>query len=135
MRIGELARRSGTTTKSIRYYESIGLLAPPGRTASGYREYEQDTLDRLAFIKSSQALGLTLGEIRGIVRLREEGETPCEHVLGLIRLRADAITERIAGLERLRAELQRLLERGEGLDPRDCLPSSVCHIIRSTNRE
>lgn len=134
MRIGELAQRSGTTAKAIRYYEGIGLLAPPPRSASGYRDYQSEAIDRLAFIKSSQALGLTLGEIRGVVGLRERGQTPCEHVLALIRQHAEEIAERIAGLERLRAELERLVERGAKLDPQDCLPSSVCHIIHSPGR-
>jgi MerR family transcriptional regulator, copper efflux regulator len=81
MRIGELAERSGVSAKTIRYYEDIGLLPAPARLASGYRDYEPSTLDRLAFIRAAQAVGLSLGEIRGIVALRDEGQTPCGHVL------------------------------------------------------
>jgi DNA-binding transcriptional MerR regulator len=129
VRIGELARRSGTTTKTIRYYEGIGLLDPPARTPSGYRDYEADALERLAFIRAAQALGLTLGEIRSIIALRDDGQTPCGHVLDLLRGRADELDQRIAELRTLRGELQHLVERAERLDPADCDPDGVCHLI------
>jgi len=131
MQIGELARRAGTTAKALRYYEAIGLLAAESRTPSGYRQYGADALDRLAFIRSAQALGFSLGEIRGITGLRDRGEAPCGHVLALIRNRSSEIAGRIAELQRLRGDLERLAEQGERLDPRDCMPSSVCHIIGS----
>lgn len=72
MLIGEVAQRSGVPAKTLRYYEDIGLLRPPGRSPSGYREYGDEVIDRLAFIKSSQALGLSLGEIRSIIAMRDE---------------------------------------------------------------
>jgi len=135
MQIGELARRAHTTTKALRYYEAIGLLVPDSRTPTGYRQYGPDALERLAFIRSAQALGFSLGEIRGITALRDLGETPCGHVLQLLRNRASEIAGRIADLERLRVELDRLAAEGERLDPRDCVSSSVCHIIGSNPRE
>jgi MerR family copper efflux transcriptional regulator len=129
MRIGELAQQSGTTAKTIRYYEDIALLSPPARTPSGYRDYEPVALDRLAFIRAAQALGLTLGEIRSIIALRDDGQTPCAHVLDLLRARADEIDRRIAELRTLHGELQRLVARAERLDPADCAPGRVCHLI------
>ncbi|HEY6416930.1 MAG TPA: heavy metal-responsive transcriptional regulator [Acidimicrobiales bacterium] len=84
MRIGELAAVGGVTAKTIRYYEDIGVLDPPARTPSGYRNYSRAATDRLGFIRSAQAVGLTLGEIRGILALRDRGTTPCGHVLDLI---------------------------------------------------
>ena len=66
MLIGEVARRSGVSAKTLRYYEDIGLIDAPARSASGYRDYESDVLDRLGFIRSAQAIGLSLGEIRSI---------------------------------------------------------------------
>ena len=76
MLISEVARRSGVPARTLRYYEEIGLLRPE-RTPSGYREYNERVFDRLTFIRSAQALGLSLAEIRGIVTLRENGEAPC----------------------------------------------------------
>jgi MerR family copper efflux transcriptional regulator len=132
VRIGELARRSGVPAKTIRYYEDIGLVEPPARTPAGYRDYEPAALDRLAFIRAAQAIGLTLGEIRSIIALRDDGQTPCGHVLDLLRHRADELERRIAELRSLRSELRRLVDRADGLDPADCDPGRVCHLIGST---
>ena len=129
MRIGDLASRSGVTAKTIRYYEDIGLVEPPARTPSGYRDYEPAALERLAFIRAAQAIGLTLGEIRSIIALRDDGKTPCGHVLELLRQRADELDRRIAELRTLRGELRRLVDRAGGLDPADCNPGRVCHLI------
>ena len=129
MRIGELAVRSAVSTKTIRYYEDIGLIPPPARLVSGYRDYEPATVDRLAFIRAAQAVGLTLGEIRGIVALRDEGLTPCGHVLELLRARSAELDRRIAELRALRGELKRLVARAEVLDPADCDPERICHLV------
>lgn len=129
MRIGELAARAGMTPKALRYYERIGVLSEPARTEAGYRDYGEDVLGRLAFVRAAQAVGLTLGEIRGVVAFRDRGEAPCGHVLDLIERRADEIASRIEQLESLRAELRALAERGRELDPADCQPESVCHLI------
>ena len=129
MRIGEMAKRSGVPAKTIRYYEDIGLLPPPARSASGYRDYEPSTLDRLAFVRAAQAVGLSLGEIRGIVALRDKGQTPCGHVLDLLRTRSAELDRRIAELRNLQGELKRLVTRAEQLDAADCDPARICHLL------
>lgn len=129
MRIGELADSSGVTTKTIRYYEQIGVLGEPERTASGYRDYGEETVDRLAFVKAAQAVGLTLAEIREVLAFRDRGEAPCEHVYNLLGEHAEAIDEQMRDLEALRSELRKLARRARRLDPRDCDPSDVCHLI------
>ena len=60
MRIGEVAQASGTTAKTLRYYEDVGLLPDPDRSPAGYRDYGPEVLDRLHFIRRGQAAGLTL---------------------------------------------------------------------------
>ena len=132
MRIGELASRSGTSPKTIRYYEDIGLIPEPRRSASGYRAYDDSALDRLAFVRAAQAVGLSLGEIRSITALRDGGQTPCGHVLDLLRTRSAELDRRIAELRSLRGELHRLVQRAEGLDPSDCDPRRICHLIGPT---
>lgn len=67
MRIGELADNVGVNTKTVRYYESIGLMPEPDRTRSGYRDYGPDALERLQFIRDAQASGLTLADSSGSV--------------------------------------------------------------------
>lgn len=129
VRIGELADRSGVPVKTIRYYENVGLLAPPARTPSGYRDYDDTASERLAFVRAAQSVGLTLGEIREIVALRDRGETPCGHVVDLLHRRADEIGERIRALRDLERELHRLADRARTLDPADCDPLLVCHLI------
>lgn len=129
MRIGQVARASGVSVKTLRYYEQIGILDPPDRTPNGYREYQDDVLDRLAFVRAGQAVGLTLGEIREIIGFRERNQVPCAHVLQLIQRRAAELAGRIAELERMQTDLQALAQRGHQLDPRDCQPSRICHLI------
>ncbi|MGH9117668.1 MAG: heavy metal-responsive transcriptional regulator [Acidimicrobiales bacterium] len=129
MRIGELADRSGVPVKTIRYYEDIGVVDPPERTSSGYRDYDAPAIDRLAFIRAAQAVGLTLGEIGQVVALRERGQTPCTHVVELLERRADEMGQRIIELQRLEGDLRRLAARAHGLDPAECDPQRVCHVI------
>ncbi len=129
MRIGELAERAGISTKAIRYYEQIGILAPPARTPSGYRAYDETTLGRLEFVRAAQALGFTLGEIRQILAFRDDGQAPCAHVTELVLRRATDLERRIAELQQLRGGLRQLAERASTLDPKECSPERVCHVI------
>lgn len=129
MRIGELASRSGVPAKTIRYYESIGLIARPNRLPSGYRAFDNSALDRLAFVRAAQGFGLSLGEIRSILALRDQGEAPCAYVVDLLRSRTAELDRRIAEMRSLRAELRQLVERAGGLDPSDCDPRRICHVI------
>ncbi len=129
MRIGELASRTGVSTKAIRYYESVGLLPEPARLANGYRDYDDGALGRLSFIRSAQAIELSLGEIRGVLAFRDEGEVPCAHVAELIERHARQVTGQIEALKRTRADLERLARRARRLSPRDCEQAQVCHII------
>jgi DNA-binding transcriptional MerR regulator len=129
MRIGELEGRAGVPAKTIRYYESVGVLPEPRRLENGYRDYEVSTVARLEFIRAAQAIGLSLGEIRGVLDFRERGQIPCVHVAELIDRRAREVSEQIAALERIRTDLQRLSRRARRLSPRDCEKANVCHII------
>jgi DNA-binding transcriptional MerR regulator len=129
VRIGELADRAGISAKAIRYYEQVGILAPPARTPSGYRAYDPSVLGRLEFVRAAQALGFTLGEVRQVIAFRDDGTAPCGHVAGLLRRRAAELDRRIAELQQLYGELGRLAERAATLDPTDCPPERVCHLI------
>lgn len=131
MRIGELAEASGVPAKTLRYYESVGLLSPPRRLDNGYRDYDTSAVGRLEFIRSAQAIGLSLGEIRGVLDFRDRGDVPCTHVAELIDRRARNVSAQIAALERVRADLERLARRARRLSPRDCETASVCHIIQT----
>ena len=129
MRIGEVASRSGLSDKTIRYYEDIGVLEHPTRARNGYREYDRSVLDRLRFVRAAQSVGLKLGEIREVIALRDRGQTPCGHVVDIIEKRAREIDESISTLEKMRTELRRLVRRARTLDPKDCAPEKICHVI------
>jgi DNA-binding transcriptional MerR regulator len=129
VQIGELARRGGLSVKAIRYYEDIGILPAAARTAGGYRDYDDDVLARLEFVRAAQAVGLTLGEIREVIAFRERGEVPCGHVLDLILHHAQDVDRRVGELTRLRADLERLARRALTLDPANCPESAVCHLL------
>ena len=131
MRIGELARRSGLAATALRFYEKAGLLPEPVRTASGYREYTAEVLPRLAFIRAAQAVGLTVGEIRDVIGIRDLGSAPCAHVLELIESRRAEVRSRIRELQQLERDLTQLSQRGAGVDPADCDPAGICKIIPS----
>jgi DNA-binding transcriptional MerR regulator len=131
MRIGELAARSGVAARTIRYYEGIGLVLPPPRTDGGYRDYREEALGRLSFIRAAQSIGLSLGEIREILAFRDRGEVPCSHVASLIDRRAAELSERIAALERMRRDLERLSKRARRTSPADDQGAMFCHIIEA----
>ena len=73
MTVGALARRADVSTKTVRYYEALGLLPPAVRGENGYRYYPRETVNRLSFIRRAKLLGLTLDEIRGLMALSEDG--------------------------------------------------------------
>lgn len=130
MQIGELAGRSGVPPKTIRYYEEIGVMPEPPRTASGYRDYGRDAVRRLAFVRAAQSIGLTLGEIKEILAFRDRGQAPCTHVASLIERRAADLSERIGALEAMRRDLERLAKRARRA-PADMHDGEFCHIIEA----
>ena len=135
MRIGELAERAGVSTKTVRYYESLGLLAEPERTGSGYRVYDPAALDRLRFIRDAQATGLSLTEIRSILELKDHGERTCEHTRSLLHRQIDDIDARIAALTESRRTLVALAAHADAADPADCTDPHRCQIIESRTHE
>jgi DNA-binding transcriptional MerR regulator len=132
MQIGQLAASTGTTTKTIRYYESIGLLAEPRRLPSGYREYDDAAVDRLRFIRESQSSGLSLAEIQSILELKDAGATSCEHTATLLRRHLEELDEQIERLQRSRIELADMADRAAGLDPVDCTDPNRCQVVAPT---
>ncbi|MBE3557262.1 MAG: heavy metal-responsive transcriptional regulator [Firmicutes bacterium] len=126
MRIGELAQQAGVTTKAIRFYETRGLLRQPPRSVSGYREYGAADVERLTFISTARRLHLRLDDIAEILRIREDGERPCDYVRQLIGERLEEIDQRINELEKLKTTLQELQRYANTL-PKD--DGSICPII------
>ncbi|MFC7845803.1 heavy metal-responsive transcriptional regulator [Streptomyces sp. NPDC057382] len=129
MRIGDLATKSGLTTKTIRFYEQAGLLPAPPRTSGGYRDYPPHTVARLAFVRDAQAAGLTLAEIRSVLALRDSGQAPCAQVGVLIDEHLAEIDRRLAELHQARTVLRDLARRAAATDPDICSAGDICTIL------
>lgn len=129
MRIGELAAAAGTTSKTLRFYEELGLLPPPERAANGYREYGSASVARLDFIRRGRAAGLTLAQIREVIDIRDAGEAPCDHVHQLLATRIADIDRQIVDLQELRATLVRRRDHAAMADPSICASDTVCRYL------
>ncbi|HSB87497.1 MAG TPA: heavy metal-responsive transcriptional regulator [Ilumatobacteraceae bacterium] len=129
MRIGEVGEAVGVSTKALRFYESVGLLPEPARTASGYRDYPPEVVERVQFIRDAQAAGLTLAEVTSVLELKDAGHRSCEHTRALVNRHLGDIDERITALRETRARLAELARRAIDLDPVDCTDPQRCQVI------
>jgi MerR family transcriptional regulator, copper efflux regulator len=129
MRIGEVGAAAGVTTKTLRFYESIGLLPAPDRTPSGYRDYPPEITERVQFIREAQAAGLTLAEVTSVLELKDAGSRTCQHTLALINRHVAEIDDKIDALVDTRQRLADLSRRAMELDPVDCTDPHRCQVI------
>ena len=125
--IGSLARKTGTKVQTIRYYEQIGLMPEPGRTEGGQRRYGDDELDRLAFIRHARQLGFSLEAIRELLDLSDHPHRPCLEADAIARRQLKQVEQRLARLEALRTELQRMVHECSGGQTADC---RVLEVLR-----
>ena len=114
MKIGEVARRVGIPIDTVRYYERNGLLPPPARRASGYRDYHDSDIARLNFVLRAKALGFTLIEIRELLDLSDASEGDMGNIRELAAGKLRDIEQRIAQLARVRDALKGLVEACPG---------------------
>lgn len=119
--IGRLARAAGVGVETIRFYEREGLLPEPARTASGYRQYPLDTIDRLGFIRRAKRLGFSLGEVRELLALAHaRGERT--RVRAIAEQKLAGIEQRIEELARMRNALAGLTQQCSGRGPVEGCP-------------
>ena len=118
--IGALAARTGCKAETVRYYERIGILPHPQRTAGGQRRYRLDHLMRLNFIRRARELGFTLDEVRALLRLVNEGDHSCVEVEAVARGHLDSVRARIANLKAMEAVLADMAARCAGGSVPDC---------------
>ena len=109
MRVGEVAERAGVNVETLRYYERRGLLPAPDRTPSGHRRYDEETVRFLGAIKEAQAVGFTLAEIAEYLRAARRSGVPSDALRVRMATKIDQIDARIAGLQRMREELARVV--------------------------
>lgn len=103
--IGQLAQATGTKPVTIRYYEKIGLLPPPQRSASGYRLYRQQDQERLLFIRRGRALGFDLQTIEELLEIAANPDASCAPVDQTIKRHLSQVRERMGDLEKLEKAL------------------------------
>jgi Cu(I)-responsive transcriptional regulator len=120
LNIGAAAHRSGITVKMIRYYESIGLIAPADRTASNYRTYDERDISRLEFVKRARGLSFSLDEIRQLLALWDDSGRASAEVKSLVLAHITELDARIAALKSMRGTLRHLADRCDGDDRPDC---------------
>ncbi|RWR12680.1 MerR family transcriptional regulator [Paenirhodobacter populi] len=118
--IGKLAQDTGVKVPTIRYYEQIGLLPEPGRSAGNQRLYGQGQLERLRFIRHARDLGFPLEAIRDLLSLSDRPDQPCAAADGIARAQLDAVRARIRRLKALEGELERMVAQCAHGTIRDC---------------
>ena len=120
MNIGAAARQSGVPAKTIRYYESVGLIAPAERTAAGYRVYDRQEVETLRFVQRARSLGFSVEEVGSLLALWRDRTRSSAEVKALARHRVADIDRKMAELAEMRATLSNLMERCHGDDRPDC---------------
>ena len=127
MKISDAAAASGCHLETIRYYERVGLMPPPARTASGYRAYRPAEVERLRFISRGRELGFSLEEIRSLLRLDDDSKMSCGDVDVIARTHLADIRQRIDELHRMATELERVIAECAGGERGHC---SILNALR-----
>jgi MerR family mercuric resistance operon transcriptional regulator len=120
MNIGEAARASGCHVETIRYYERVGLMPPPGRSPAGYRTYTHEQVERLRFIHRARGLGFGLEEIRELLALAAHADQPCDGVNELAARHLQEVRARQKELARMAAALEALIASCHGRNAASC---------------
>ena len=120
MNIGEVAAETGITSKSIRYYESIGLIPEAHRSNGGYRQYADKDVQTLHFIRRARKLGFTVGELEELLSLYRDRNRASADVRDIAIKHIADLNKKVAELEGMRATLTHLVEKCHGDDRPDC---------------
>jgi Cu(I)-responsive transcriptional regulator len=120
LKIGDLARATGISVETVRYYERIGLMPSPGRTAGNYRAYDRRHLERLNFIRHARSLGFDIAEIRSLLALAAQPATDCAAADAIASRHLAAVEAKVASLLALRTELTRFVGQCRGGTAADC---------------
>jgi DNA-binding transcriptional MerR regulator len=110
MKSGQLARECRVSTDTLRHYEQIGVLPRPKRTASGYREYPPEAVQRVRLVRRALEIGFTLEELARILKVRDSGGAPCREVRALAETKLEQVISRIDDLCDLRDHIRNVLD-------------------------
>lgn len=127
LKTGELAKRAGVNVETLRFYERKGLLPEPPRRDSGYREYPEESVGRIRFIKRAQELGFSLDEIHELLALRVRQDSPCARVKAAAEKKIEDVQQKIADLQAIKRALTKLAVTCSGKGP----VSGGCPILEN----
>ena len=135
--IGRVAEAAGCKVQTIRYYEQVGLLPIPARTAGNQRVYTMADIDRLAFIRHARSLGFSLDAVRDLLSLSDTPDQSCDAADGIARAQLVEVEQRIARLQALKTELERMIEQCRGGRIADCRVIEVLgdHALCQTDHQ
>ncbi len=126
--IGQLAKQTGVGIETIRFYENKGLIPEPPRTAAGYRQYPDDSLKRVCFIRHAKELGFSLKEIKELLALRASPKANCAKVRKEAEQKRWEIEQKIEALTKMKTALDELINQCDGN-----AAASICPILKSLN--
>ncbi|RFC69526.1 MULTISPECIES: Cu(I)-responsive transcriptional regulator [Mesorhizobium] len=119
MNVGQAAEQSGLPSKTIRYYEEIGLIFP-ARAQNGYRDYSQDDIHRLSFLRRARGLGFSIDDCRQLMALYRDRNRASQDVRAIALSHVDEIEQKIAELKSMQATLRKLVSACHGDNRPDC---------------
>lgn len=125
MTIGQLAKESGVRTDTIRYYETLKLVEPAGRTSAGYRLYNTASIERVSFIKRAKSLGFTLSDISALLELKATQSATCQEMLERTEAKIKETKDNVRHLKHIHDALEKLASACTGGD----MPLSECPIL------
>ena len=129
--VGQLAKRTDINIETVRYYERRGLLPEPMRSESSYRQYTENDVARIMFIKRSKELGFTLKEISELLSLKLDTDTTCRDVKEFSSKKIADVEEKIRDLQRIKKKLEELLIKCS----REDTSTSECSILEALEKK
>jgi DNA-binding transcriptional MerR regulator len=122
MKIGEIAGQAGVSVDTVRFYERVGVLPPPARTASGYRDYQPETVERIQLTRELQRIGFTLTDAVDALAAHDAGNATCESERWRLQVVLDRVDAKLAELQALR---QRIVSAQQACASGNCLFTSA----------
>ena len=129
LKIGEIAKITGTAVSALRYYEEIGLVQPTSKSSAQYRYYKKDDIQLIVFIKKAQNIGFTLDEIKLILSERSSGKSPCPKVRDLAQRKIIELREKIKDLKLIERDLKRYVLKCCHEEDSKADEANVCKMI------
>jgi DNA-binding transcriptional MerR regulator len=124
--ISQLAHAAEVPTTTIRYYERVGLVQPEDRSEGNYRLYSDESLQKLKFIRTAQAIGFTLDDVKALLSTPDSSAASCRQVQSLIEERLAEVAQRLKDLRHVQQVLKASLEKCRQSERADC-----CHVIET----